>query len=56
MKPTSRENVADQNSNEPHFAITSEDFIDNLICTSFFDRLTIIRPLKWTGSPFVLKV
>ena len=33
--PTSREKMADQNSNEPRFAIISEDFIDSLICTSF---------------------
>ena len=31
----SREKMADQNSNEPRFAIISEDFIDILICTSF---------------------
>ena len=32
---TSREKMADQNSNEPRFAIISEDFIDILICTSY---------------------
>ena len=32
--------MADQNSDEPCFAIISEDFIDNLSCTSFFDLLT----------------
>ena len=41
--------MADQNSNEPHFAIISEDFIDNLICTSFLTDqqayTKTIRPL-----------
>ena len=48
--------MVDQNSNEPRFAIISEDFIDNLICTSFFDRLVryILKQLdlsaSWTTS------
>ena len=29
------EKMVDQNSNEPRFAMISEDFIDILICTSF---------------------
>ena len=48
--------MADKNSNEPRFAIISEEFIANLICTSFFDRLVgfILKQLdlsaSWTTS------
>ena len=55
--------MADQNSNEPRFAVISKDFIDILICTSF---LTISRFIlkqldlsaSWTtslNSPFCLR-
>ena len=38
--------MADQNSNEPRFAIISGDFIDNLINTSIPDKTKKVYTIK----------
>ena len=45
--------MADQNSNEHRFSIISEDFIDNLICTSVIEEmfmLTKVVRVDWLGN------